>query len=45
MVDNSSVVIAVWDGTPSGTGKTVQYARDMGKALILIDPKTMRISK
>lgn len=45
MVDNASVVIAVWDGTPSGTGKTVQYARDMGKALILIDPKTMRISK
>lgn len=27
MVDNSSVVIAVWDGTKGGTGNCVEYAK------------------
>lgn len=44
MVDNASVVIAVWDGTPSGTGKTVQYACENGKTVIVIDPLTMCVS-
>lgn len=40
MVDNSDIVIAVWDGSPSGTGSTVKYARYRGKEVILINPKT-----
>lgn len=36
MVDASDVVIAVWDGSPSGTGKTVAYARSAGKQVITV---------
>jgi uncharacterized phage-like protein YoqJ len=39
MVDCSDAVIAVWDGTPSGTGKTVTYAKSQGKLLITINPQ------
>lgn len=39
MVESSDVIIAVWDGTPSGTGKTVQYAQSKGKTVIVINPK------
>ena len=38
MVDNSDYVIAVWDGKPSGTGKTVRYAQSKGKTIITIEP-------
>ena len=38
MVDNSGAVIAVWDGTPSGTANTVKYARKQKKAVLVIDP-------
>ena len=39
MVDASDTVIAVWDGRPGGTGKTVAYAESEGKTVILINPK------
>ena len=39
MVDNSDYIIAVWDGKPSGTGKTVRYAESKGKTIITIEPK------
>jgi len=38
MVDNSDAVIAVWDGHPSGTANTVEYARQQGKPVLVIDP-------
>jgi len=38
MVDNSDATIAVWDGQPSGTGNTVEYARKQGKPVLVIDP-------
>lgn len=41
MVDKSQFVLAVWDGTPSGTGNTVRYAKEQGKKLLLIDPKAI----
>lgn len=41
MVNACDVVIAVWDGRPSGTGKTVQYAKEQGKEIIVIDPKSL----
>jgi uncharacterized phage-like protein YoqJ len=38
MVDNSSVVIAVWDGTKGGTGNCVNYAKKAKH-----QPKVIRI--
>lgn len=38
MVDQADVVIAVWNGQPSGTGKTVEYAIEKGKTVAVIDP-------
>ena len=37
MVDKADCVIAVWDGTPGGTGYTVAYARKMGVAVTVVD--------
>lgn len=42
MVDNSDVVIAVWNGEKSGTGNTVDYAMKSGKKVIIIDPNKLR---
>lgn len=44
MVDQADFVIAVWDGKPSGTGKTVQYAQDQGKPVIAINQKTLEVA-
>lgn len=45
MVDQADVIIAVWDGRPSGTGKTVQYAQRQGKPVVVINPKTLAVEK
>lgn len=45
MVDEADYIIAVWDGRPSGTGKTVQYARRQGKPITVINPKTLAVEK
>ena len=38
MVDNSDVVIAVWNGTErSGTAATMRYAKKQGKKVIVIE--------
>lgn len=34
MVDGAELLISVWDGTPSGTGATVAYAKARGKQVI-----------
>jgi len=39
MVDNSNIVIAVWDGTKGGTYNCVKYAEKLGKEVIIINPK------
>lgn len=36
MVDKSAFVIAVWNGKPSGTGKTVKYAEECGCEVLQI---------
>ena len=41
MVDKSDYVIAVWDGTPSGTMNTVRYAEKCGKEVVIINPREM----
>ena len=38
MVDHSDLVIAVWNGLPSGTGATVAYARAQGKLVRILPP-------
>ena len=46
MVDHADFIIAVWDGRPSGTGKTVTYARGRSrKAIIMIDPVTLAVER
>lgn len=41
MVDASQVILAVWNGKPSGTGNTIRYAQEQGKTVIVIDPQTL----
>lgn len=41
MVDCSSNVIAIWDGTRSGTGNTVRYARSTNTAVVIINPQNL----
>lgn len=38
MVDLAEKVIAVWDGSPSGTAHCVRYAEKCGKEIVRIDP-------
>ena len=38
MVDNSTLIIAVFDGTEGGTKNTIEYAKQKGKEIISIEP-------
>ena len=38
MVDRSSVILAVFDGTPGGTLYTLNYAMDKKLEILLLDP-------
>ena len=38
MVDHSTYVLAVWDGTPGGTGSTVEYALRKERKVLHIAP-------
>ena len=38
MVNSADFVVAVWNGKPSGTGNTVNYAKSLGKSVIRLDP-------
>ncbi len=39
MVDRADKVIAIWDGTPGGTGNCVTYAKSKNKEIIYINPR------
>ena len=43
MVDHADVILAVWNGSPSGTGMTVSYARATGKPVWILDPNTLSV--
>lgn len=43
MVDQADIVLAVWDGQPSGTGSTVRYAMKRGKQIYRIDPASLLV--
>lgn len=45
MVDNSSLLIACYDGSEGGTKHTYDYALKKGIDIIRIDPKTMTVTK
>ena len=36
MVDHSDLIIAVWNGSPSGTGNTISYAKLLEKRICVI---------
>ena len=38
MVDHSDKVIAVWDGSKSGTKNCINYAKKVGKDIIFVQP-------
>ena len=45
LVDHSSVLLAVYNGVKrSGTGATVNYARRLGREIIIINPLTRSVS-
>ena len=37
MIDNSDVLIAVWDGSPSGTKHAIDYAKEKNKEVIIVN--------
>lgn len=43
MVDHADFLIAVWDGTSSGTGSTVRYARHQEKPILVIQPESLQV--
>jgi uncharacterized phage-like protein YoqJ len=38
MVDNCDKLIAIWDGTPGGTGNCVEYAKSKNREIVFINP-------
>ena len=45
MVEHASTLLAVYNGVRrSGTGATVNYARKMGREIIVIDPITLHVT-
>ena len=45
MVDHADFILAVWNGKPSGTGRTVTYARGKGRTVIVIDPVSLAVKR
>ena len=44
MVEHADLILAVWDGQPSGTGMTVTYAHSLGKPVWTLDPNTFSVT-
>lgn len=42
VVENSSVVIACYNGKPSGTGNTIRFAKENGCKVRIISPEEYR---
>lgn len=38
MVDRCDILLAIWDGTPGGTGNCIKYAQSKNKEIIFINP-------
>lgn len=44
MVDNSNMIISVWDGTSGGTANCIKYAKKSNINILNIDPNTLEKS-
>ena len=44
MVDNADKVIAVWDGSKSGTYNCIKYAKKQNKEIIVINPNDIEVN-
>lgn len=42
MVENSSVIIACYNGKPSSTGNTIRFAKEKGCKVRIISPEEYR---
>lgn len=45
MVDYADFILAVWNGKPCGTGRTVTYARGKKRTIIVIDPVFLAVNR
>lgn len=46
MVEAAGILLAVYNGARrSGTGATVNYARKLGREIIVIDPITLNVTR
>ena len=45
MVDQSDKVIAVWDGSKSGTYNCIKYTKKQNKEIIVINPKEIEVNQ
>lgn len=41
MIECADVVISVWNGKPSGTGYTVNYAKEKGRKVYILNPDNL----
>lgn len=41
MVDQSDMLIGVWNGTKGGTANCIRYAKEKGKSIKIINPNTL----
>ncbi len=39
IVDNADMVVAFWDGVSPGTKHTIEYARSVGKKVIIVEAR------
>lgn len=45
LVDNADVLVALWDGSRSGTGYTVEYALQQNVPRVIIHPDTLEVRR
>ena len=41
MISQADIIIAIWNGKPSGTGNTVRFAKQKGCEVIIINPDNL----
>jgi len=45
MVDNSDIIIGVWNGTKGGTANCIKYAQKQGKKIFILNPETLKFQQ
>lgn len=44
MVDHADLIIAVWNGSNSGTKNCIDYAKKRNKPIVILNPDTLQVS-